>query len=65
MSELIWQKSSYSGSGGTGNCLEVTAAPTGGIHLRESDRPGEVLTTTPAHWAAFLRTIKAGEAGPL
>lgn len=61
MSELFWQKSSFSGSGGNGNCLEVTAVPTGHVHLRESEQPGEILTTTPAHWAAFLRAIKAGQ----
>ncbi|MCZ4097028.1 DUF397 domain-containing protein [Streptomyces sp. So13.3] len=65
MSELIWRKSSFSGSGGNGNCLEATATPTGLVHFRESDRPGEVLSTTPAHWAAFLRAIKGGEAGQL
>ncbi|MCM2426838.1 DUF397 domain-containing protein [Streptomyces sp. RKAG337] len=62
MTELAWQKSTFSGGGTSGECIEV-AGTTGRIHLRESDRPSEVLTTTPAHWAAFLRAIKAGEAG--
>ncbi|MDF9814948.1 DUF397 domain-containing protein [Streptomyces sp. SPB162] len=65
MSELNWQKSSFSGDGGNGNCLEAATAPTGLILFRESERPGEVLTTSPAHWAAFLRIIKADVAGRL
>lgn len=63
MTELAWQKSTFSGGGTSGECVEVAVA-TGRIHLRESDRPREVLTTTPAHWAAFLRAIKTGDAGP-
>ncbi|MCM2420961.1 DUF397 domain-containing protein [Streptomyces sp. RKAG293] len=64
MTDRIWQKSSFSGTGMSDSCLEVTADPTGRILFREGDRPSEVLTTTPAHWAAFLRAIKTGEAGP-
>ncbi|MCZ4122223.1 DUF397 domain-containing protein [Streptomyces sp. H39-S7] len=65
MTDRIWQKSSFSGTGISDNCLEVMAAPTGQVHFRESDRPGEILTTTPARWAAFLRRIKADEVGAL
>ncbi|MFJ6988272.1 MULTISPECIES: DUF397 domain-containing protein [unclassified Streptomyces] len=38
-----WQKSSYSGEGDGNNCLEVKAGSRG-VHLRESDTPGAVLT---------------------
>ncbi len=61
MSRLKWQKSSYSEEGA--NCLNIAISPhrPTRIHLRESDAPESVLTTTPAHLAALLRKIKAGE----
>ncbi|MPY52276.1 DUF397 domain-containing protein, partial [Streptomyces acidicola] len=43
MTELTWQKSSFSEAGGA-NCLYVAAAPTGPVHLRESDHPDTTLT---------------------
>jgi hypothetical protein len=55
---LNWQKSSYSDR--AANCLNVAITNTGTIHIRESDRPEVILTTTPAHLAALLRRIKAG-----
>ncbi|MCQ4080358.1 DUF397 domain-containing protein [Streptomyces sp. RB6PN25] len=60
MSQLAWQKSSFS-TGGQGECVEVAASAHGQIHLRESDRPGEVLTTTARKLEAFLKGVKAGE----
>ncbi|MBT2398124.1 DUF397 domain-containing protein [Streptomyces sp. ISL-100] len=60
MSPLTWQKSSFS-EAGADTCIEVAAAPpTHTPHLRESDDPGIVLTTTPAALRALLRGIKAG-----
>ncbi|MCQ4045986.1 DUF397 domain-containing protein [Streptantibioticus rubrisoli] len=58
MSPLHWQKSSFSGTGS--NCLNVAISTPGTIHLRESDRPEVILTTTPARLADLLRRIKAG-----
>jgi uncharacterized protein DUF397 len=59
MSGLAWQKSSFSGSGGNGECLELaTTANT--LLLRESDDPETVITTRPARVAALLFAIKAG-----
>lgn len=58
MSELAWQKSSFSGGSGSGECIEV-AATTAAVHLRESDEPTTVLTTTPNRLAALLRRVKA------
>jgi hypothetical protein len=57
---LTWQKSSFSGSGEENACVEL-ATSSAGIHLRESDDPGELLTTTPGPLGAFLRAAKAGE----
>ncbi|MCX4908464.1 DUF397 domain-containing protein [Streptomyces sp. NBC_00878] len=59
MPQLIWQKSSFSG-GGEGNCVELTAAAPDRIHLRESDQPYEITTTTTHALANLLHTVKAG-----
>jgi hypothetical protein len=58
MSQLVWQKSTFSG-GASGNCVEVAADSAGTIHLRESDAPATVATTTPPALRALLATIKA------
>jgi hypothetical protein len=60
MSEISWQKSSYSGQGDGAECLELASAP-GSIRLRESDDPGVIVTTTPAPLKALLLGIKATE----
>ncbi|MGQ4516330.1 DUF397 domain-containing protein [Streptomyces sp. DW26H14] len=60
MSNLTWQKSSYSGN--ASNCLNVAAdADDGTIKLRESDDPDTVVTTTPEKLRAFILGVKAGE----
>ncbi|MGH4033281.1 DUF397 domain-containing protein [Actinomycetota bacterium Odt1-20B] len=57
MTELTWQKSSFSEGGGA-NCVYVAANPdTDTIHLRESDTPNTILTTTPEALAALIRTL--------
>jgi hypothetical protein len=57
--ELRWQKSSYSAQ--AGNCLNIAASPgPAALHLRESDEPATILTTTPARLAALLSSIKTG-----
>lgn len=59
MTQPGWQKSSFS-SGGEGNCIELAAATPHRIHLRESDRPDEITTTTSQELSALLVVIKAG-----
>jgi hypothetical protein len=59
MSEINWQKSSYSGQGDGAECIELAAGGT--IRLRESDDPGVIVTTTPAPLKALLLGIKASE----
>ncbi|WP_330348706.1 DUF397 domain-containing protein [Streptomyces sp. NBC_00582] len=54
-----WQKSSFSGSGDGNACLELASTPTT-LHLRESDTPTTVLTTTPAALALLLEGIRGG-----
>jgi len=41
--------------------LEDPVASPAGIHLRESDGPGELLTATPGRPGAFIRAAEAGE----
>ncbi|MFE9677536.1 DUF397 domain-containing protein [Streptomyces sp. NPDC006259] len=53
-----WQKSSFSGGGDGSNCLELASTPTT-LHLRESDTPATVLTTTPAPLTHLLDAIRA------
>ncbi|MEU5598128.1 DUF397 domain-containing protein [Streptomyces sp. NPDC020298] len=56
MPELVWQKSTYSAE--AANCLYVAAAPTGTLHLHESDEPMITLTTTKSRLGTLIRTLK-------
>ena len=56
MQTLHWQKSSYSGD--SSNCVNVAADPTGTLHLRESDDPDIVLTTTTPGLHALIRGLQ-------
>ncbi|WP_416985046.1 DUF397 domain-containing protein [Streptomyces sp. T028] len=53
-----WQKSSFSGGSDGNNCLELASTPTT-LHLRESDTPATILTTTPVALALLLEGIRA------
>ncbi|MFJ4423094.1 DUF397 domain-containing protein [Streptomyces bobili] len=53
-----WQKSSFSGGGDGDNCLELASTPTT-FHLRESDTPATILTTTPTPLTHLLDAIRA------
>jgi hypothetical protein len=53
-----WQKSSFSGFGDGNDCVELaTSHPT--LHLRESEAPTTILTTTPTPVAHLLDHIKS------
>ncbi|CDR07942.1 DUF397 domain-containing protein [Streptomyces iranensis] len=58
MSDLTWQKSSFSDGAGP-NCMELASAPDG-VRIRESDEPDAVVRTTPAALGGFIRAIKTG-----
>lgn len=59
--DLIWVKSSRSGGGDNGACVEVARTP-GAVFVRDSkDRTGGMLTFTPAEWSAFLAGAVKGE----
>lgn len=61
ISDVIWRKCSYSGSGG-GNCVEVAQVPDPAVALRDSKNPdGPQLVFTPDEWRAFVAGVKAGE----
>ncbi|MFF8959318.1 DUF397 domain-containing protein [Streptomyces sp. NPDC014894] len=57
---INWQKSSFSGSDDSQNCVEV-AGVDGVIQLRESEDPGQVITMPVDRLRAFLLGVKAGE----
>jgi hypothetical protein len=56
MPDLAWQKSTYSAE--AANCVHAAAHPTGTVHLRESDAPETVLTTSPVALHALIRALK-------
>jgi hypothetical protein len=61
MSAHTWQRSSYCAQGEA--CVHVGASWTGAIALTESGDPtGAILHTTPAAWAALVRTLKENRA---
>jgi Domain of unknown function (DUF397) len=63
LDNIIWRKSSYSGSNG-GNCVEVAGNLPGIVAVRDSKDPdGPALTFAPAAWRAFTTSIKRGELG--
>lgn len=57
--ELVWFKSSYSGTNG-GDCIEIAESPdTATVHVRDSKTPGSpVLNITPTSWHAFVAYAK-------
>ncbi|MBB5123062.1 hypothetical protein AF335_12040 [Streptomyces eurocidicus] len=57
MSEIKWQKSSFSGD--RDDCVEVGRRE-GAILMRESDDPAVVVTTTPDKVRTFILGVKAG-----
>ncbi|MFJ9953042.1 DUF397 domain-containing protein [Kitasatospora sp. NPDC091207] len=61
MSEIFWQKSSFSGGDAGNSCLELALGSGGARHLRESDDSDVVVTTDVAKLRAFLLGVKAGE----
>lgn len=52
-----WQKSTYSGD--ASNCVNVAASAPDTIHLRESDAPEVILTTTTDRLRHLIHTLKS------
>lgn len=57
-----WRKSSCSGNGEDGSCVEVALLPGGAVAVRDTkDRSlAPHLHSAPA-WAAFVAAVRAGE----
>jgi hypothetical protein len=63
LDNVIWRKSSYSGSNG-GDCVEVAMLPGHSRAVRDSKDPGGPnLTFSREEWRAFTSSIKRGELG--
>ncbi|WP_406474276.1 DUF397 domain-containing protein [Streptomyces sp. NBC_01615] len=61
MTELNWQKSTYSESGAS--CVYLATTPAGTILLRESDEPEVVLTTGLRQIDALIATLRDSDQG--
>jgi hypothetical protein len=63
LDNVIWRKSSYSGSNG-GACVDVADNLPGIVAVRDSKDPdGPALTFAPSDWRAFTACVKRGELG--
>jgi hypothetical protein len=61
MSQLAWQKSSFSNADGGSTCIELAAGADDLRHVRESDDPSVIVTTSTTKLRAFILGAKAGE----
>jgi hypothetical protein len=59
-SGAVWRKSSRSNGAG-GECVEIAVVPAA-VGIRDSkNSTGPALVVTPAAFAAFIDTVKAGQ----
>ncbi|MFC5721286.1 DUF397 domain-containing protein [Streptomyces gamaensis] len=58
MSEIRWQKSSFSTDGN--ECIELSRSPRG-IFIREGDSPNHFVTTSPTRLKVFMSGIRSGK----
>jgi hypothetical protein len=59
MSDLTWQKSSFSSGSGSGECVELASCGEA-VCLRESDDPVVELAACPTRLGALLVSVKIG-----
>ncbi|MEV6379207.1 DUF397 domain-containing protein [Streptomyces sp. NPDC051773] len=58
--ELAWFKSTYSGGDGD-DCVEVAAAPSAAVHVRDSkNADGPQLVLSSGAWADFIPYASRG-----
>ncbi|MFE7120262.1 DUF397 domain-containing protein [Streptomyces sp. NPDC057654] len=57
MSQLKWQRSSFS-EPGSDTCVEIAADPSGVARLRESEDPARVVAASAAAFRAFIRAVR-------
>lgn len=61
LTNATWRKSSRSGNGGSGTCVEITSVSTH-IAVRDSQNPhGGFLAFSPAQWKDLVRGVKHEE----
>lgn len=62
LSGAEWRKSTYSGNGSGGNCVEVAFLASRQVAVRDTkDRSLPPHLFTAAGWDAFLARVRAGE----
>lgn len=62
LSTAKWRTSSWTGSGGDGNCVEVAPFDDGRVAVRHSHhRDGAVIVYNAAEWEAFIKGAQDGE----
>ncbi|OEV06043.1 DUF397 domain-containing protein [Streptomyces oceani] len=59
MTELNWQKSTYSSGDPNTNCLELAATPAGTLRLRESEEPDNIIAPSRRALLTLLNGIKS------
>jgi hypothetical protein len=60
VTNLNWQKSTYSEEGSS--CVYLATTPAGTILLRESDDPEVILTTGPRQLGTLIAALRAPHA---
>ncbi|MEI5099165.1 DUF397 domain-containing protein [Streptomyces sp. PmtG] len=58
---MEWTRAAPEGAEGPGPWIEVAFGAGDAVHLRETDAPDTVVTTTRAKWDAFVLGVRAGE----
>ena len=62
LTDLVWRKSSFSGTEEHSDCVEVAGLADGGMAVRDSKHPnGDLLRFTAGEWVAFVKGVHAGE----
>lgn len=57
LSALAWRKSSFSGSAGGTDCVEV-ALPVDGVAIRDSKNDGLAMLVSRGGWVSLLRSVE-------
>jgi hypothetical protein len=60
MSDICWQKSSFSEQSPEASCVELARPGGAALLLRESDDPGVIATASPARVRSLLHATKRG-----